>query len=218
VNLQLGSSAGQPAGSTARPPRGAVPVRDADDGALLIDLLGPAAVDIVDHVPITTLLDATAEDLASLGLGPVARRRLLVAAELARRFQPAASPPSGSCQRPQDFLPHLQPIRTAPVESLTVLTLNARLVLVGDPCTVASGGVMHVGVAAREVFAPAIRRQAVAIVLAHNHPSGDPEPSTEDRAFTRLMTQAGAVLGIQVMDHLIVTRRAWFSFREARYL
>jgi DNA repair protein RadC len=195
-----------------------VPLREADDSALLIDLLGPAARDIVGHVPAATLLDATAEELASLGLAPVARRRLLVAAELARRFQPVASPPPGSCQRPQDFLPHLQPIRTAPMESLTVLTLDARLVLNGDPCTVATGGVMHVAVHAREVFAPAIQRRATAIVLAHNHPSGDPEPSPEDRAFTQLMTRAGAVLGIQVLDHLIVTRRAWFSFREACYL
>ena len=77
---------------------------------------------------------------------------------------------------------------------------------------------MHVGVAAREVFAPAIRRRAVAIALAHNHPSGDPEPSAEDRAFTRLMSRAGAVLGIQVLDHLVVTRRSYFSFAEAGLL
>ncbi len=77
---------------------------------------------------------------------------------------------------------------------------------------------MHVGVTAREVFAPAIQHRAAAIVMAHNHPSGDARPSPEDRAFTDLMARAGAVLSIQVLDHLVVTRRGYFSFAEARLL
>jgi DNA repair protein RadC len=188
-----------------------------DDRRLLADLLGPAAAG-VEHLPVSALLDADPDELAGLGLSPAARRRLLAAAELARRFQPVAEPPPGSFERPQHFLPHLGPIRAAPIEMLGVLTLDARLSLVGDLCTVATGAVMHVAVAAREVFAPAISRRAVAIVLAHNHPSGDPEPSPEDRAFTQLMARAGAVLGIQVLDHLVVTRRGYFSFAESRLL
>jgi DNA repair protein RadC len=77
---------------------------------------------------------------------------------------------------------------------------------------------MHIAVTPREVFAPAVERRAAAIVLAHNHPSGDPGPSPEDRLFTQLMARAGAVLGIQLLDHLVVTRRAYFSFAEARLL
>lgn len=188
-----------------------------DERRLLADLLGPAAAD-VEHLPVAALLDADAGELAGLGLGPAARRRLLAAAELARRFQPAAAPPPGSFELPHHFLPHLEPIRAAPIEVLGVLTLDARLGLVGDLCRVASGAVMHVAVSAREVFAPAIRRHAAAIVLAHNHPSGNPEPSPEDRAFTQLMARAGAVLGIQVLDHLVVTRRSYFSFAESRLL
>jgi DNA repair protein RadC len=195
------------------------PLLDAvDDRRLLADLLGPAAATSVELVPVAALLDADAGELAGLGLRRSAQRRLLAAAELARRFQPAAAPPAAACDRPQHFLPHLGALRAAPVEVLGVLTLDSRLGMVGDLCTVASGGLMHVGVAAREVFAPAIRRRAVAIVLAHNHPSGDPEPSPEDRAFTQLMARAGVVLGIQVLDHLVVTRRSYFSFAEARLL
>ena len=189
-----------------------------DDSRLLAELLGPAAAAGVAHVPVAALLDADAGELAGLGLGPAARRRLLAAAELARRFQPAATLPGGGWERPQHFLPLLGPLRAAPVEMLGVLTLDARLGPVGELCTVALGGVMHVGVSAREVFAPAIRRRGVAVVLAHNHPSGDPEPSPEDRAFTHVMVRAGAVLGIQVLDHLVVTRRSYFSFAEARLL
>jgi DNA repair protein RadC len=204
---------------TAQPPsRGPVPLHAADDRRLIVELVGADAADLVEQVPVATLLDADPGELSRLGLRPAARRRLLAAAELARRFQPVAVPPPGTCERPQDFLPHLGPIRNAPVEVLGVLTLDARVRLVGDLCMVASGGVMHVGVAAREVFAPAIRQRGAAIVLAHNHPSGDPEPSPEDRAFTQLMRRAGAVLGIQVLDHLVVTRRAYFSFREARFI
>ena len=189
-----------------------------DDRRLIADLLGPAAAAGLERVPVAALLDADGGELATLGLRPAARRRLLAAAELARRFQPAAAAPRDTCERPEHFLPHLERLRASPVEVLAVLTLDARLGLLGDLCQVASGGVMHVGVTAREVFAPAIRRRAVAIALAHNHPSGDPEPSSEDRAFTRLMARAGAVLGIQVLDHLVVTRRSYFSFAEAGLL
>jgi DNA repair protein RadC len=98
---------------------------------------------------------------------------------------------------------------------LGVLALDARLALLGELCPVAGGALMHVAVTAREVFAPAFERRAAAIVIAHNHPSGDPGPSPADRAFTDLMARAGALLGIQLLDHLVVTRRGYFSFAAA---
>ncbi len=104
------------------------------------------------------------------------------------------------------------------LEVLGLLPLNARLGLLDGFCPVPCGHVMHLSVTAREVFAPAISRLAAAVVLVHDHPSGDPGPSPEDRAFTQLMVRAGAVLGIQILDHLIVARRAYFSFAEARLL
>jgi DNA repair protein RadC len=82
-------------------------------------------------------------------------------------------PQEQALDEPRHFLPHLGRLRASPVEVLGVLTLDARLALLGDLYPVASGGVTHIGVSAREVFAPAIQRRAVAIVLAHNHPSGD---------------------------------------------
>ena len=99
-----------------------------------------------------------------------------------------------------------------------MLTLDSRLSLLGDFQAVAGGALMHVTVTPREVFATAVERRAAAIVLAHNHPSGDPQPSPDDRLFTQRMARAGAVLGIQLLDHLVVTRRAYFSFAEARLL
>ena len=66
----------------------------------------------------------------------------------------------------------------------------------------------------REVFAPAFVRPAAAIIVAHNHPSGDPAPSREDRETTRRLQEAGRILGIPVLDHVIVASRGYFSFRE----
>ena len=67
----------------------------------------------------------------------------------------------------------------------------------------------------REVFRDAIRSAAAAIVLVHNHPSGDPSPSAEDRSVTERLRSAGALLGIRVLDHVIVADSGYFSFREA---
>jgi DNA repair protein RadC len=67
----------------------------------------------------------------------------------------------------------------------------------------------------REVFKPAIVHSAAAIVVAHNHPSSDPTPSPEDIAFTRRLAQAGELLGIRVLDHIIVCDGSYASLREA---
>jgi DNA repair protein RadC len=199
---------------------GRPPLHDADDHLLVRDLVGAPVARRVRSVPVAALLDADLRDLASLGLPASARRRVLAAAELARRFQPAARLPdeSPAHERPQHLLAHLRQLRGADTEQLGILPLDSRLALLGGLCPIAGGALMHVAVSAREVFAPAVRRRAAAIVIAHNHPSGDPQPSPEDRAFTALMARAGALLGIQLLDHLVVTRRGYFSFAESGLL
>jgi DNA repair protein RadC len=201
----------------AQSPSGAAPLHTADDRALLADLLGPAAAGLVDNVPVATLLDAGAAQLTTYGLTPAARRRLLAAAELARRFQPTLTLPEPLAQ-PRHVLPHLAELRTKQVEIFGVLLLDARLTLLDGFLPVAGGALMHVSVKPREVFAEAVARRAAGVVLAHNHPSGDPLPSTEDHQFTKVMLQAARLLGIRVLDHMIVTRRAYYSFSEARVL
>ena len=66
----------------------------------------------------------------------------------------------------------------------------------------------------REVFQAAVGAGAVAIVVAHNHPSGDPSPSAEDRSVTKRLVEAGNLLGIRVLDHVVVTPDGYFAFRE----
>ncbi len=93
------------------------------------------------------------------------------------------------------------------------MLLDVRLSLISVE-TIAIGTVAHVSVEPREVFAPAVAARASSVVLAHNHPSGDAEPSPQDADFTRAMVDAGRVLNIDVVDHLIVTPRSYYSFRR----
>lgn len=77
--------------------------------------------------------------------------------------------------------------------------------------TVSVGSVDHTFMSPREVFRDALLANASAIVLAHNHPSGDPEPSRDDELVTRRLTRAGEVVGVEVLDHLVVGGRRWVS-------
>ncbi len=98
-------------------------------------------------------------------------------------------------------------------EAFYVLALDARNRIAGRHL-VAAGSLASVMVHPREVFVPLVRRRAAAAILVHNHPSGDPHPSPEDEALTERLVQAGKILGIPVLDHIIVARDGYFAFRE----
>jgi DNA repair protein RadC len=66
----------------------------------------------------------------------------------------------------------------------------------------------------REVFRPALREAAAAVILVHNHPSGDPTPSREDREVTERLVRVGEILGVPVLDHVVVAERGYVSLRE----
>jgi DNA repair protein RadC len=80
---------------------------------------------------------------------------------------------------------------------------------------IAEGSLTAALVHPREVFAPAVRESAAALVLVHNHPSGDPSPSPEDRQITRRLREAGELVGVRVLDHVIVGADAHYSFVDA---
>lgn len=102
-------------------------------------------------------------------------------------------------------------------EHFFVLPLSAKneVLMIAD---VSTGTLTNTLVHPREVFEPAIRCSAAHIIIAHNHPSGDPAPSAEDHRLTRSLHEAGALLGIPVADHVIVARDGFFSFAEAGLL
>lgn len=144
------------------------------------------------------------------GMG-LAKAALLVAAlELGRRTSaPARLRVSG----PEDLVPRLLHWTDRPQEVFLTITLNgAQEVLKMRPITI--GLLNRTLIHPREVFAPAIEDRAASIILAHTHPSGTLEPSREDREATSRLSQAGQILGIDVLDHLIVTHHGYYSFRE----
>ncbi len=108
-------------------------------------------------------------------------------------------------------------VRSARKEHFLVLCLNARRQLLRIE-TVSIGTLSASLVHPREVFSPAISNGAAAVVAVHNHPSGDPSPSAEDREATRRLQRAGELLGIPLADHVIVSESSFFSFRESGLL
>jgi len=104
-------------------------------------------------------------------------------------------------------------VREARKEHFLILCLNARRQLVHLE-TVSIGTLSASLVHPREVYSPAITHSAAAVVAVHNHPSGDPTPSAEDREATRRLQRAGELLGIPLADHVIVSASGFYSFRE----
>ena len=157
-------------------------------------------------------------DLAELsrlrGLGDAKSVRLKAALELGRRLaalSPDARPLVGS---PEDVANLLQ-IEMAALEQeqLRVVLLDTKHRIIGTR-TVYQGSVNQAQVRIAEVFRDAIRHNATAIVAVHNHPSGDPTPSAADVALTVEVVTAGALLDIELLDHLIIGQGRWISLKR----
>jgi DNA repair protein RadC len=98
-------------------------------------------------------------------------------------------------------------------EVFYVLLLDGKNRVQGE-VLVSEGSLTAALVHPREVFSPAIRAAAAALILVHNHPSGDPTPSAEDRAITERLRQVGELVGIRVLDHVVIGRQGWTSMAE----
>jgi len=117
---------------------------------------------------------------------------------------------------PRDVFDALQDIRSSKKEHFVALFLDTRNQQIERE--VVSVGTLNASlVHPREVFEPAVRHLAAQVILAHNHPSGDLEPSDEDLTVNRRLVQAGQIIGIEVVDHIIVTHEAFLSFKEKGY-
>lgn len=173
---------------------------------------------------LTALSQATVDELvaAAPGMGRIKAQILKAALELARRMADESRPGALHIRKPEDAI-GLMRERARPLqqEVFWVLILDAKNQVKGDPVEVTRGILDASPVHPREVFRPALQTPGAAVVLVHNHPSGDPTPSAEDVSLTRRMVEAGRALGIRVLDHLIIGARAdgrekdWFSLREA---
>jgi DNA repair protein RadC len=115
---------------------------------------------------------------------------------------------------PGDLMPHLARYATKRQEHfVTVLLDGASQIIRIKLVTI---GLLNRTLAhSREIFRPAILESAASIILVHNHPSGSLEPSREDRELTSRTCEAGKLLGIEVLDHLIISQKGFYSFKEA---
>lgn len=148
------------------------------------------------------------------GIGVAASCRLAAAFELARRVPAAAVRRGTPIRSGEDVAALVAPrLRHARKEVFLALLLDARHRLLRVE-RVSEGTLDSSVVHPREVFAPALREAAAAVVVAHNHPSGDPSPSAEDRHVTRRLAEAGRLVGVALLDHVIVGDPGFVSFRE----
>ncbi len=98
-------------------------------------------------------------------------------------------------------------------EQFVAVLLDTKLRILRE-VQIATGSLSEAVVHPREVFRPAVRDSASKVIFVHNHPSGDPEPSEQDRVLTARLCQAGALVGIDVLDHMIIGRDSYYSFME----
>lgn len=152
-------------------------------------------------------------DLATLDLGNATAARIVAALELGRRALAAEregdvlDTPASAARALAPHLAHRD--REALVVAL--LTRKQRLIAV---CPIYTGNVAGTSVRIGELFTEALRRNAAGVILGHNHPSGDPEPSTDDLRTTRDAVAAGRLLGVSVVDHVIIGAGRHVSLRE----
>jgi DNA repair protein RadC len=201
---------------------GAAALSDAELVALILrtgrpgrDALGVAS-ELLAHVgPLAALPRQSLATLCSTpGLGPAKGASLLASVELGRRIASRRLRPGDVIRSPADVHRHYhQRMRDARREHFMVLLLDGRHRVMRET-QVSQGTLTASLVHPREVFRDAVHAAAAAIVLVHNHPSGDPTPSAEDREVTRRLVEAGEILGIRVLDHVVVAEAGYQSFEE----
>jgi DNA repair protein RadC len=165
------------------------------------------------------LSNRSVEELCGVpGIGPAKAAQLKAAIELGKRVLAAPLSSGTRVASSSDLFRHFHPLlRDLRHEVFKVVLLDAKHAIVRE-ATVSKGSLTVSIVHPREVFNLAVRESAAAVIFVHNHPSGDPAPSEEDRVLTARLVAAGELLGIQVLDHLIIGDGRYTSFADSGWL
>jgi DNA repair protein RadC len=148
------------------------------------------------------------------GLGRAKATRVLAALELGARLASEGRASQPVLRTPADSGRYLLPRYSArPVETFGLLALDVRHRLKRE-AVISVGCLTSSLVHPREVFQEAVVARAAALILFHNHPSGDPEPSAEDVSLTRRLVSAGTLMGIEILDHVVLGAGRYVSFKE----
>jgi len=160
------------------------------------------------------LAEASIEELSSIrGIGLAKAAQIKAAFEISRRLSTQVpSYKSKELNDPEKVYRLIKSkLRDYHKEHFYIIALNSRNYSIAE---VSVGSLNASVVHPREVFAEAIKNKAASVILAHNHPSGDPEPSEDDLLLTKKLVESGKILGIEVFDHIIVARDSFFSFKN----
>lgn len=193
---------------------------------LLVTLLGRTGKDklqrlsdkqdlVVDNRPLyKRLATMSVAELEFNGFSNSEAIRINAALELGKRSVMADKTDMPSITSPEDCVGLLMPLlRYETHEKFVVIILNAKNKVLGIR-QISEGSLSSAVVHPREVFQKAIMNHAAAIICAHNHPSGDPTPSKEDKDLTSTLAATGKILGIPVLDHVVVGDGLYYSFKE----
>jgi len=204
--------------------KGAENLRDSELLAILLRTgrAGKNVVEIASQVLTKyskkRLLQMTYGDLLKIkGIDSAKATTLLAAFELSKRALEVDDSNLPIISTPKDVVAQLTELRQNKKEHFVVLYLNARNQLVYKE-TISMGTLNANLVHPREVFEPALKYSAANIMVAHNHPSGDPKPSEDDLEITKRLAEAGKMMGVEVLDHVIVVKNSYFSFKDEKLL
>ena len=159
--------------------------------------------------------EANLEELKTVrGIGLAKAAQIKAAVELGRRLAQTVMLPRAVIKSPQDaaYLV-MEEMRYLDRETFRVIALNTKNQVLTIE-TISVGGLDCSPAHPREVFKNCLKQSAAAVILIHNHPSGDPTLSTEDIAVTKRLVEAGKILGVEVLDHLVIGENCYNSFKE----
>ena len=152
------------------------------------------------------------------GIGKVKAIQILCLSELARRLAKATAKDGLKFTHPSTIAEYyMEDMRHQEQECLKLLMLNAKGKLIGET-DLTRGTVNASLVSSREIFIEALQYGAVSIVLIHNHPSGDPTPSSSDYLVTKQVKEAGQIIGIELLDHIVIGNNCYVSFVEQQLI
>ena len=164
---------------------------------------------------IKAISQATIEELSQIkGIGFAKAVQIKACFELGKRQELEPELKNFDIKDPQSVVKAVKAsIKDKAKEHFKLILLNTRNKVIGIS-TVSIGTLNSNLVHPREVFKEAISHSTASVVFAHNHPSGDSEPSEDDLTITKRLVEAGKILGIEVLDHIIITKNGFFSFKE----
>lgn len=148
------------------------------------------------------------------GIGKVKAMQLICILELSKRLSKASVSEAVSFTSPSSIAEYyMEDLRHESQEIMKLIMINSKGKLIGE-YEVSKGTVNASIITPREIFIEALHRQAVAVIALHNHPSGDPSPSKEDILLTRRVEEAGSIIGVKLLDHIIIGNNCYVSLRE----